>query len=591
MRVFGKQFQFADILGRNRLMPGGVVDQSDAATREAQASNDPKAALYDDQAILSQFIFMITRFPDPDEVLRQAGISRKQLAVLMTDDEVYQTFDTRRDAVLGTPLRLELRAQPTKPKGKDATPASSDKSGIEGDEFAQFLLDQLASIKTVGIPGIWNAVPYGYSVVEAVYTNPDDPREAREDGRIGLKTFLEKPFWWFEPKADGSLRYYPDNGSAGDEGILCDQQFKFFLTRRRPTYLNPFGEALLSRLYWPWFFRYNGWKFWSKFVERFGAPLLVGMTDNTEAMTLALLQAHSSAVISIGKEDKIDAVGGAGVGGGDAFDRFESASIRRIQKVVLGQTLTSGTDGGSGNRALGQVHETVRRDKLDSDLELITPTIQRLVDALCVLNGKAAGTYTAFYADDTGLEADRATRDVALMSSKRIAFTKAYFINNYDFREDDILVDESEPTSVVPTPGGQVVDEDGNDPAVSGKPAVPPKAAAKAPPLNKANTPASRVLRAALETFSHQTRTTRFTHQQNIVEDLADEALEAAGKPIAAEVIRSAVFAATDPEDLESRLLALIGPGTLDAEQFRAVLETALFTADVLGYVHADNKV
>ena len=585
MRVFGRNFQFADILGRNRLLPGGIVDQSDAATREAQASNDPRAALYDDQAILSQFIFMITRFPDPDEVLKQAGISRKQLSVLMTDDEIYQAFDTRRDAVLGTPLRLELRAQPTKSKGKD-TPASKDKSGIEGDEFAQFLLDQLNSIKTVGIPGIWNAVPYGYSVVEAVYSNPDDPLEAREDGRIGLKTFLEKPFWWFEPKANGELRYYPDNGSAGDEGVLCDQQFKFFLTRRRPTYLNPFGEALLSRLYWPWFFRYNGWKFWSKFVERFGSPLLVGKTDNTEAMTIALLQAHSSAVISVGKEDDVNVVGGQGVSGGDAFDKFETASLRRIQKVVLGQTLTSGTDGGSGNRALGQVHETVRRDKLDSDLELITPTIQRLVDALCVLNGKTAGTYTAFYADDTGLEADRATRDVALMTTNRLAFTKAYFINNYDFREDDILVDESEPTSAVPTPGGQVVDENGNDPA-TGKPPVAPS---KTPPLNKAKTPASRVMQA-LEAFSHQTRTTRFTHQQNVVEDLADEALAAAGKPIAAEVIRSAVFAATDPEDLESRLIALVGPGTLDAEQFRAVLETALFTADVLGYVHAEGKV
>lgn len=589
MRLFGKEIQFADILSRNRLMPGGLVDQSDAANRAAtSASNDPRAVLFDDQAILSQFVFMITRFPDPDEVLRQAGISRRQLSVLMTDDEVYQAFDTRRDAVLGTPLRLELRAQPTKPKAKDAVPASSDKAGIEGDDFAQFLIDQLASIKTVGVPGIWSAVPYGYSVVEAVYTNPDDPLERREDGRIGLKTFLEKPFWWFEPKADGTLRYYPDDGSAGEEGVLCDQQFKFFLTRRRPTYLNPFGEALLSRLYWPWFFRYNGWKFWSKFVERFGSPLLVGKSGNPTAMVNALLIAHSQAAVGIGPEDEISAVGGAGTAGaGDAFDKFETASIRRIQKVVLGQTLTSGTDGGSGNRALGKVHETVRRDKLDSDLELLTPTLQRLVDALCVLNGKSAGTYTAFYADDTGLESERATRDAALVGTGQLKFTKAYYINNYDFRDDDILVDETPPVPALSHGDTQVVDANGNDPA-TGKPPVPPDA--KTPPLSKSKTPASRVMQA-LEAFSHSTRTTRFTHQQNIVEDLADEALAAAGKPIAAEVIRSAVFAATDPADLEQRLFALVGEDTLDAEQFRAVLETALFTADVLGYVHAEGKV
>lgn len=564
------------ILGREFEFRRGSAPQQplNPPTSGPVAASGGMSSLYTDEATLSLFVNMMARIPDPDEVLKQAGVRRSALRVLLTDDEIYQTFDTRRDAVLGTPLRLEKRG------------GSDSENGIEGDEFAQFLMDQLASIKTIGLPGIWNAVPQGYSVVEAVYTNPADPDEAREDGRIGIKTFLEKPFEWFEPRADGSLRYFPDDGRAGSEGLEVDQQFKFFLTRRRPTYTNPYGESLLSRLYWPWFFRMNGWKFWAKFVERFGTPLLVGNTQNPLSMTTALLQAHASSVISIGPDDKVAAVEASGTAG-DAFDKFETASIRRIQKVVLGQTLTSGTDGGSGNRALGQVHDAVRRDKLDSDLELITPTVQRFVDALCVLNGKAKGDYTAFFADDTGLESERATRDVALVSTGQLKFTKSYFVNNYDLREDDILVNEDPPVSALAKGDTQVVDANGNDPA-TGKPPVPP---GKTPPLNKAKTPASRVMQALEEAFSHSTRTTRFTHQQNIIEDMADEALATAGKPIAAEVIRSAVFAATDPEDLESRLYALVGDDTLSAEQFRTVLEQALFTADVVGYVHAEGKV
>jgi phage gp29-like protein len=38
-----------------------------------------------------------------------------------------------------------------------------------------------------------------------------------------------------------------------------------------------------------------------------------------------------------------------------AFEAFDNVLTRRIQKVVLGQTLTSGTDG-VGSRALGEVH-------------------------------------------------------------------------------------------------------------------------------------------------------------------------------------------------------------------------------------------
>ena len=82
----------------------------------------------------------------------------------------------------------------------------------------------------------------------------------------------------------------------------------------------------------------------------------------------------------------------------------ETASIRRIQKVILGQTLTSGTDGGSGNRALGGVHNDVRIDKRNSDIQLVTPTVQAMVDALLVWNGYAPGDVVFSMSDGKGLE-------------------------------------------------------------------------------------------------------------------------------------------------------------------------------------------
>jgi hypothetical protein len=72
----------------------------------------------------------------------------------------------------------------------------------------------------------------------------------------------EKPMEWFEPKNDGRLIYRPDG--TGQE-IEVDQVFKFFMTRRKATYKQPYGKALLTVVYWLDFFRKNGFKFWAKF--------------------------------------------------------------------------------------------------------------------------------------------------------------------------------------------------------------------------------------------------------------------------------------------------------------------------------------
>lgn len=83
----------------------------------------------------------------------------------------------------------------------------------------------------------------------------------------------EKPMQWFEPKNDGRLIYRQDGGGTDRE---VDQFLKFFLTRRKATFEQPYGKALLATLYWLFFFKQNGFKFWAKFLERFGTPILLG---------------------------------------------------------------------------------------------------------------------------------------------------------------------------------------------------------------------------------------------------------------------------------------------------------------------------
>lgn len=491
----------------------------------AKDTSPVTVALWSDQAT-SQLVDLLTRIPETDVLLNQSGITRASLKKLETDDEIFAALRTRRESVVATPWRFE--------KGSESVNA--------------FLSEELKPHMETIVADAWKAVPYGYSVMEAVYV-------IRDNRRVGLDHISGKPIEWFDPRPDGTLRYFsPDYSSV--EGVECDLQLKYFLTRSDPSYLVPKGESLLSRLYWPWFFRFNGWRFWGQFLERFGQPIIVGKSASPEKMAAALATIHSDAAIAVGKEDDVTAI--QPTTDGAAFEKLEQCVVRRYQKLILGQTLTSdtGKDGG-GSYALGQVHADVKEGLRRADIRLVQHTVERVIRALCLLNNIAlADIPELVFADDAGLETARAERDVKL-SSIGVKFTKDYFVDRYDLRDNDFEVVEK-PDDASPAPVGE-------------------------------DLPASRAYPTleASKRYSRDPR--RFTSAQQAIDDEVDSALLVCGQPIYTDIIRQTVMAARDPGDLTQRLSALIG--TADNPQFAALLEQALMVANVLGYANADGKV
>ncbi|WP_180052043.1 DUF935 family protein [Acinetobacter sp. YH12099] len=480
-----------------------------AKSKEGKASK--KALSYGNlytQEAVTQFLSNFGKQPDIDEVLRKAGIARHKLRVLLDDDEIAQAVETRVDALLATPLRIE----------PSDTAESENLNAILKEWFFE-----IAS-------GAMNGLLFGYSVQEAVY-------ELKPEGYIGLQWIGEKPMEWFEPKNDGRLIYRPDGTGVERE---VDQVFKFFLTRRKATYQQPYGKALLATLYWLFFFKQNGFKFWAKFLERFGTPILLGKCKDTETedMSRALLDAHAQSVLSIDAEDDVSILSTAGTSGtaGAAFESFNNQLIRQIQKVVLGQTLTSGTDG-VGSRALGQVHDNVRMDKLKSDIRLVTPTLQAVVDALCALNGW--GEYKVMLGEKPKpLNKDQAERDVHLKNAGA-NFSKDYFIREYGLQEGD-LVEQTQ------TGFNQFT-------------ALPRQA------------------------FSFKASTNKLSGAQQEVEELTDGQDDLTLLNDAE--IRQLASTSETPEALAFNLMQLIPKAT--KTEFTAKLDQALYAADILGYMAA----
>jgi len=469
----------------------------------------PKSAGLMTQVAVENLSFAMGRAADIDEVLKQAGVSRQRLSVLMSDDEVAQAMETRLDAVLNAPWRF-----------------------IEDHgEQTLFLKELFTRWHFEIVTGAWDACPYGYSVLEATYL-------IDENNRISIAEIGTKPMEWFEPKNDGALIFRKPQTNT-EINVFKTYPLKFFLTRRKPSYKQPYGDPLLSKLYWLWFFKTNSTKFWVKFLERFGSPLLVGKTKDTEEMTKALLNAHSQSVIAIDNDDDVATVGTNFSGAGSsAFEAFDTVMTRRIQKVVLGQTLTSGTDGGAGSRALGEVHETVRIDKRNSDLRMITPVVQDIINALCLLNGFEK--HTIILGGEQDLNVKVVERDLKL-KTLGVEFNDQYITETYGLKPEHFKVRTE---SIA------------------------------------ANTQFTALPKTA---FNFKASANKLSAAQLEVEELTDEQGDL--QLLKSEQVKQLVAESDSPEALAFNLMQLI-PGATQS-QFTANLDQALYAADVLGYAMA----
>jgi len=487
-----------------------------AKSKNKQKETKPKSAGLMTSVAVENLAFAMGRAADVDEVLRQAGLSRQRLSVLMTDDEISQAMETRLDAVLNAPWRFVE----------------------DHGEQTIFLKELFTKWHFEIVSGAWEACPYGYSVLEANY-------KIDENSRFTLAEIMVKPLEWFEPKNNGELIFRKPQSSA-EVNVFKTYPLKFFLTRRKPSYKQPYGEALLTKLYWIWYFKTSSTKFWVKFLERFGSPLLIGKVggqnrkqQDIDAMTAALLNAHAQSILSIPAEDEVTTVGTNFSGAGaSAFEAFDKVMVRRVQKVVLGQTMTSENDGG-GSKALGVVHNEVRMDKRNSDLRMISPTVQELIDALCILNG--FDKHTIILGGEQDLNVKVVERDLKL-KDLGVQFNDKYIIETYGIKPEHFKVGVA--SDITP---------------IQQFNALPHKA------------------------FSFAANARKLSPEQQEVEELTDAQhnIELLSNAQVNELLQKS----GTPEELAFHLMQLMPEA--NQSQFTANLERALYAGDVLGYMTA----
>ncbi|MBF8273455.1 MAG: Mu-like prophage FluMu protein gp29 [Magnetococcales bacterium] len=151
--------------------------------------------------------------------------------------------------------------------------------------------------------------------------------------------------------------------------------------------------GLMRTLAWPFLFKYYAVNDFAEFLQIFGLPLRLGKfpssatREEQTALARAVKDIGRAAAGIIPESTAIEFEESARIGGDNMWLAMMDWAERSISKAVLGGTLTSQADGKTSTNALGQVHDDVRRDLLESDARQIASTLTRsLVWPLAALN-------------------------------------------------------------------------------------------------------------------------------------------------------------------------------------------------------------
>jgi len=278
------------------------------------------------------------------------------------DGQVSSALETRKDGV----LRRERRVVAA--------------SSAPGDEArAQFARDILAAIPNFEniLYELLDAVGYGVTVAEILWE--------QEGSRVSIRDIRPRPpelFAFGEPgkPQTGPLRWARSFSmiSASTSMIAASAllpEHKFLVYSFRPRHGNRRGRPLLRRVFWPSWFKRQDLKFWLKFIEKGTGSVVVrypaGATDADKQRALEAAEAiNAETAVAIPENFQIvnELLQAARAGSTDVFLALaDQIANNEIARVILGQTLTQRGSEGGGSRALGEVHQEVRFEKIAAD--------------------------------------------------------------------------------------------------------------------------------------------------------------------------------------------------------------------------------
>jgi len=248
-------------------------------------------------------------------------------------------------------------------------------SGAADDErraaFAREVLAAIPNFENI-LYELLDAAGYGFTLAEILWE--------QEGSTVFIRDIKARPqeLFAFGPSGQpqtGALQFFDRSLVAGRRSLPLPEH-KFLTYSFHPRHGNRRGRPLLRRVFWASWFKRQDLKFWLKFIEKGAGSVVVrypqGASDQDKQRALEAAEAISSeTAVAIPENFQIvsELLQAARAGDTNIFLALaDQLCNNEIARVILGQTLTQrGADDGRGSRALGEIHQEVRFEKIAAD--------------------------------------------------------------------------------------------------------------------------------------------------------------------------------------------------------------------------------
>jgi phage gp29-like protein len=239
--------------------------------------------------------------PDTDPILQKMGKDITALQGLLADSHMESIWSVRCSVTSGAEWFISVGAE-----------------GRREKEVAEAFSSELRALDTPRIiEEMMDAVAYGYAPLEIIWQ--------ANNGRWSIGNIVGKPPQWFEFDQENKL--VPEN--------------RFLVVRHRASYVNPYGDKMFSKCYWPCVFKQTGQQWWTVFIEKYGGAFLYGSYPENwgeekrqELLTsLATMIADAVAIIPEGSDSHIEALANKG-SVSNIHAEYISAANSELSKAV-----------------------------------------------------------------------------------------------------------------------------------------------------------------------------------------------------------------------------------------------------------------
>ncbi|MFQ5701490.1 MAG: DUF935 family protein [Acidobacteriota bacterium] len=296
------------------------------------------------------FAGFLKALPNPDVIFKEQPARGIRIYTdILRDAHTRSVFQTRRLAVVGKEWTIQT--------------ASDDARDLQVRDFVEETINGIRKFERARFD-LLDGLFKGFAVGEILWRV--------DNGRVLPTEIKRRGQHRFAFDFDGRPRLKTLANIVEGEA-LPDRKFLVFQYEADDE--NPYGIGLGQSIYWPWWFKKHGIKYWVIFMERFGMPTVEGKyppgthKDQQDALLTVLRSIQQDTAYKIPNNMEITFREAQRSSTVAVYDPFLDKMNAEISKAVVGQTAT--TEGTPGKLGSEEARSEVRHDLVEADADLM----------------------------------------------------------------------------------------------------------------------------------------------------------------------------------------------------------------------------